>query len=70
MYGENANDVLSRLEAVGVDISMLPQNLRIIVPAEKQQIDSDVIASTEEEEENKAETGSRSTPELFSDDTR
>ena len=34
IYGENAPDVLSRLEAVGVDTSILPQNLRIVIPAE------------------------------------
>ncbi|EFC46998.1 predicted protein [Naegleria gruberi] len=33
IYGESAHDVLSRLEAIGVDVSMLPQNLRIVVPA-------------------------------------
>jgi len=32
IFGENALDVLSRLEAVGVDTSLLPQNLRIVVP--------------------------------------
>lgn len=35
IYGESAHDVLSRLEAVGVDTSILPQNLRIVVPAEE-----------------------------------
>ncbi|KAL9653003.1 hypothetical protein ABK040_015518 [Willaertia magna] len=33
IFGESAHDVLSRLEAIGVDVTMLPQNLRIIVPA-------------------------------------
>jgi len=33
IYGESAHDVLSRLEAIGIDISILPQNLRIVVPA-------------------------------------
>jgi hypothetical protein len=32
IYGESAHDVLSRLEAIGVDVSTLPQNLRIVVP--------------------------------------
>jgi hypothetical protein len=32
IFGENANDVLSRLEAVGVDMDILPKNLRIVVP--------------------------------------
>ncbi len=35
IYAENANDALSRLEAIGVDTSMLPQNLRIVVPQGK-----------------------------------
>lgn len=35
IYGESAHDVLARLEAVGVDTSMLPANLRIVVPAEE-----------------------------------
>ncbi len=33
IYGESAHDVLSRLEAIGVDVSTLPQSLRIVVPA-------------------------------------
>jgi hypothetical protein len=33
IYGESAHDVLSRLEAIGVDVTTLPQNLRIVVPA-------------------------------------
>lgn len=33
IYGESAHDVLSRLEAIGVDVTVLPQNLRIVVPA-------------------------------------
>jgi hypothetical protein len=33
IFGESAHDVLSRLEAIGIDISILPQNLRIVVPA-------------------------------------
>jgi hypothetical protein len=32
MHGEGPEDVLARLEAMGVDISMLPSSLRIIVP--------------------------------------
>jgi hypothetical protein len=32
--GETASDVLSRLEAVGVDTSILPKNMRIVIPAE------------------------------------
>ncbi|KAF0976915.1 hypothetical protein FDP41_004210 [Naegleria fowleri] len=43
IYGESAHDVLSRLEAIGVDVSMLPQNLRIVVPA----IPSVATASTQ-----------------------
>jgi Tfp pilus assembly ATPase PilU len=44
IFGENANDVLSRLgkfitkfylEAVGIDLSILPKNMRIVVPAEE-----------------------------------
>jgi Flp pilus assembly CpaF family ATPase len=33
MYGESAHDALARLEAIGVDTSTLPANLRIAVPA-------------------------------------
>lgn len=35
IYGETSFDVLSRLEAVGVDTSILPKNMRIVVPGER-----------------------------------
>jgi hypothetical protein len=36
VVGETPEDVIARLEAIGVDTTMLPQNLRIIVPEEAQ----------------------------------